>query len=330
MNGMDSDSILEYMERAKFFDPDELCSAGDLLQETIEAFEHRDTGLFTSPWASLNNNFKFRAGELTLVNGVNGHGKTELVGHIAIDAMSQGVRTCIASLELKPGKMLARLTRQTICTSSPKREEIIMTNEWFSDRLWVFKLTGTAKADRLLEIFAYARRRYGIDLFVIDNLAKCGLDEEDYGGQKEFIDTLCDFKNEHNCHVLLVTHARKTNEAAPTGKMDVKGTGALTDMPDNVMAVWRNIPRELAQRKAERMGYESLDKDEQTAIQMPASMIRLLKQREGEGWIGDIGANFDSRSHQFIEGDKGPFNYLAGKQQSELDIEWEATNATRY
>jgi twinkle protein len=59
-----------------------------------------------------------------------------------------------------------------------------MTNEWFSDRLWVFKLTGTAKADRLLEIFAYARRRYGIDLFVIDNLAKCGLDEEDYGGQK--------------------------------------------------------------------------------------------------------------------------------------------------
>lgn len=39
-----------------------------------------------------------------------------------------------------------------------------MTNEWFSDRLWVFKLTGTAKADRLLEIFAYARRRYGIDL----------------------------------------------------------------------------------------------------------------------------------------------------------------------
>ena len=53
--------------------------------------------------------------------------------------------------------------------------------------------------------------------------------------------------------------------------MDVKGTGALTDMPDNVMAVWRNIPRELAQRKADRMGYESLDKDEQTAINLPAS-----------------------------------------------------------
>jgi hypothetical protein len=159
-----------------------------------------------------------------------------------------------------------------------------MTNEWFSDRLWVFKLTGTAKSGRLLEIFAYARRRYGIDLFVIDNLAKCGLDEEDYGGQKEFIDTRATSKTSITA-MSFVTHARKTNEAAPTGKMDVKGTGALTDMPDNVMAVWRNIPRELAQRKADRMGYESLDKDEQTAIQMPASMIRLLKQREGEGGL---------------------------------------------
>lgn len=329
MAGMDFEAVFECLERAKYFDPDELCSAGDLLQETIDAFEQRDIGLFTSPWTSLNRNFKFRAGELTLVNGVNGHGKTELVGHIVVNAMSQGVRTCIASLELKPGKMLARLTRQTICTASPKREEIIMTNEWFSDRLWVFKLTGTAKAGRLLEIFAYARRRYGIELFVIDNLAKCGLDEEDYTGQKDFIDALCDFKNEHNCHVLLVTHSRKTNEATPTGKMDVKGTGALTDMPDNVMAVWRNIPRELALRKAERMGHESLDKDEKASVDMPASMIRLLKQREGEGWLGDISTTFDARSHQFLEGESKPYNYLAGQLQSELDLEWEASNVTR-
>ncbi|TYL43922.1 toprim domain-containing protein [Dickeya sp. ws52] len=328
-SGMTSDEVIGVLERAKYFDPDELCSAGDLLQETIDAFEHRDVGLFTSPWDSLNHNFKFRSSELTLVNGVNGHGKTELVGHIAVDAMSQGVKTCIASLELKPGKMLARLTRQTICTASPPRVEIIQTNEWFSDRLWVFKLTGTAKANRLLEIFAYARRRYGIELFVIDNLAKCGLDEEDYSGQKHFIDTLFDFKNENNCHVILVTHARKTDESTPTGKMDVKGTGALTDMPDNVMSVWRNIPREMAQRKADKSGFESLSDKEKLALNTPPALIRLLKQREGEGWIGDVGATFDKRSHQFLEGSKAAFNYLVGKPQSEIDLEWESSNVTR-
>jgi twinkle protein len=86
---MSEDEIWHYLGTAKFFDPDELCSAGDLLQETLDAFEHRDVGLFSSPWDSLNSNFKFRAGELTLVNGVNGHGKTELVGHIAVNAMSR-------------------------------------------------------------------------------------------------------------------------------------------------------------------------------------------------------------------------------------------------
>ena len=75
MAEVSEDDIWHCLETAKFFDPDELCSAGDLLQETIDAFEHRDKGLFVSPWPSLNHNFKFRAGELTLVNGVNGHGK---------------------------------------------------------------------------------------------------------------------------------------------------------------------------------------------------------------------------------------------------------------
>lgn len=143
--GLTSDEVIDVMEKAKYFDPDELCSAGDLLQETIDAFAHRDVGLFSGPWDSLNHNFRFRSSELTLVNDVNGHGKTELVGHIAVEAMNQGIKTCIASLELKPGKMLARLTRQIICTATPERQETIQSNEWLSDRLWVFKLNRNGK-----------------------------------------------------------------------------------------------------------------------------------------------------------------------------------------
>lgn len=328
--GMGVDDVFQCMERAKYFDPEELCSAADFLQETVDSFNTRDDGLFVSPWRSLNENFKFRAAELTLINGVNGHGKTELAGHIAVSAMAQDVRTCVASLELKPGKMLARLVRQTICSARPERGDIVQTFEWFADRLWVFKLTGTAKAERLLEIFSYARRRYGIELFIIDNLAKCGFDEEDASGQKAFIDSLCDFKNEHNCHVILVTHSRKTDESVPTGKMDVKGTGALTDMPDNVMSVWRNIPREIATRKLQKSGPQSLDDKDKKYMEMPGSLIRLLKQREGEGWIGDIGTTFEPRSHQFLESDKAmPFNYLVGKSQQEVDMDWEMNNVTR-
>ena len=102
---------------------------------------------------------------------------------------------------------------------------------------WVFGLTGTAKADRLIEIFDYARRRYGIQLFIIDSLMKCGIGDDDYNGQKAFVDSICDFKNKTNSHVILVTHSRKgDSEEKPTGKMDVKGSGAITDLTDNLLS----------------------------------------------------------------------------------------------
>ncbi|SQC19908.1 Uncharacterised protein [Klebsiella pneumoniae] len=153
---------------------------------------------------------------------MNGHGKTELVGHIAIAAMSQEVRTCIASLELKPGKMLARLTRQTICTASPKREEIIMTNEWFSDRLWVFKLTGTAKPGACWKSSPMPAGVMGIDLFVIDTWRNVVSTRRTTGAKKEFIDTCATSKTSITAMSCLSPTARKTNEAAPTGKWTSK------------------------------------------------------------------------------------------------------------
>ncbi|EMX5170769.1 toprim domain-containing protein, partial [Citrobacter freundii] len=168
MAGISSDDIVGYLERASFFDPEELYSAREFYQDTINAFYGKEQSLFYSPWECLNHNFAFRQAELSLVNGVNGHGKTEVVGHVALEAMRQGVKTCIASLEIKPGILLKRLTRQSTCLKLPPQLEIESAFKFYDDRLWLFGLTGTAKADRLIEIFTYAWKRYGIELFIID------------------------------------------------------------------------------------------------------------------------------------------------------------------
>lgn len=120
MAGISSDDIVGYLERASFFDPEELYSAREFYQDTINAFYGKEQSLFYSPWECLNHNFAFRQAELSLVNGVNGHGKTEVVGHMALEAMRQGVKTCIASLEIKPGILLKRLTRQSTCLKLPR------------------------------------------------------------------------------------------------------------------------------------------------------------------------------------------------------------------
>lgn len=326
MAGISSDDIVGYLERASFFDPEELYSAREFYQDTINAFYGKEQSLFYSPWECLNHNFAFRQAELSLVNGVNGHGKTEVVGHIALEAMRQGVKTCIASLEIKPGILLKRLTRQSTCLKLPPQLEIESAFKFYDDRLWIFGLTGTAKADRLIEIFTYAWKRYGIELFIIDSLMKCGIGDDDYNGQKAFVDALCDFKNKTNTHVLLVTHSRKgDSEEKPTGKMDVKGSGSITDLTDNLFIIWRNKLREKAIQK-DQQG-EELDDKERKALAAPASVLMLEKQRNGEGWEGGIPLYLDPASHQFLPTETAsPFSYIANMPQSEYDEVWASNN----
>lgn len=326
MAGISSDDIVGYLERASFFDPEELYSAREFYQDTINAFYGKEQSLFYSPWECLNHNFAFRQAELSLVNGVNGHGKTEVVGHMALEAMRQGVKTCIASLEIKPGILLKRLTRQSTCLKLPPQLEIESAFKFYDDRLWLFGLTGTAKADRLIEIFTYAWKRYGIELFIIDSLMKCGIGDDDYNGQKAFVDALCDFKNKTNTHVLLVTHSRKgDSEEKPTGKMDVKGSGSITDLTDNLFIIWRNKLREKAIQK-DQQG-EELDDKERKALVAPASVLMLEKQRNGEGWEGGIPLYLDPASHQFLPTETAsPFSYIANMPQSEYDEVWASNN----
>lgn len=330
MNGVTEDEIWQYIGTASYFDPEELYSAREFYQDTINAFYGKQQYLFNPPWESLADKFQFREAELTLVNGVNGHGKTEVVGHMALEAMRQGVKTCIASLELKPGILLKRLTRQATCCKLPPVLEIDSAFKFYDEKLWVFGLTGTAKADRLIEIFDYARRRYGIQLFIIDSLMKCGIGDDDYNGQKAFVDSICDFKNKTNSHVILVTHSRKgDSEEKPTGKMDVKGSGAITDLADNLFIIWRNKARERALQRVQS-GEKMSEKDEQL-LASPASVLMLEKQRNGEGWEGGVPLFLDEQSHQFLQLESGsPYSYIANMPKSEYDEAWRQENVTEY
>lgn len=328
--GMTSEEVIDVLERAAYFDPEELFSAREFYQDTINAFYGKEQCLFKSPWEILNHNFVFRESELTIVNGVNGHGKTEVVGHMVLEAMRHGVRTCVASLELKPGALLKRLTRQSTCLKLPSEMEIGSAFNFYDDRLWLFGLTGTAKADRLLEIFEYAHRRYGIQLFVIDSLMKCGIGEDDYNGQKAFIDAVCDFKNRTNSHVIMVTHSRKSDsEEKPTGKMDVKGTSAITDLTDNLFIIWRNKTRERALQKQQQL--QPLTDKEEAALTGSGSVLMLEKQRNGEGWEGGIPLYLHEQSHQFLIMDAAtPYNYIANMPADEYEQAWANDNVTEY
>lgn len=318
LQGVTVEQFRQCIIEAETLDPAELKRAGEFRQEVHDAFFSPAPGMFTSPWTTLEHNFRFREYEITLVNGVNGHGKSQFVGHIALSATYQGISACIASMELRPAILLKRIVRQGVCKNDAEPQDVDLMMDILNERLWLFNVTGKAKGERILAVFKYAHKRYGVKLFVVDSLMMCGLNEDDYNGQKAFMEALCEFRSTYPVHVLLVTHPRKTeNEEKPVGKMDVKGTGAITDLTDNLITIWRNKARETAVNKAIALGKELLSEKEQKLLDAPGTLLLLDKQRNGEGWQGKIPLVFNPLSNQFLTNDKSaPFNYARGKSQT--------------
>jgi twinkle protein len=223
-----------------------------------------------------------------------------------LGALEQGHKVCIASLELKADLLLKRLTQQAAGLASPSEEYIQAITNWYRNKLWVFDLVGTAKTERLLEVFLYARQRYGVEMFVIDSFLKCGISEEDYAEQKKFVEQLCDFKNEHDCHIHLIVHPRKgVDESKYPGKMDVKGTGAVTDLADNCFSVWRNKAKENEIRIMKAKN-EPLSE----VLKKPDCLWICDKQRNGD-WEGKLPFWFDAKSYQYLESQNGrAINYV--------------------
>lgn len=283
---------------AKTLDPAELKSAGEYLGAVLHEFfpaPDAPKGLDT-PWAKVGDKLRFRTAEITIWAGYSGHGKSLVLNHVAAHGLANGERFCIASMEMPPARTLWRLIRQLTGTDAPTSGYVKHCVNWLADKLWLFDLVGTAKVNRMLEVFAYAARRYQIRHFIVDSLSKCGMAEDDYNGQKAVVERLVDFAHQYGSHVHLVSHARKgSDENTPPGKMDVKGTGAITDMADNVITVWRNKGKEAKRAAAQVDGQEA----DPSLDDKPDAALIVSKQRH-TGWEGEIWLWFNAPSLQYL------------------------------
>lgn len=295
--GVTKEQIAACFQSAKTQDPEVLRSAGTYTDQVMAEFYPVDdtaTGVFL-PWMKTAQLVRLREAELSVWTGINGHGKSMVLSQVIAFAIHQGERACIASFEMKPKKSLWRMMRQITGSACPSRVDVARYMRWLDKNLWIFDFVGTSKVDDVLEVFKYARRRYGIRHFVIDSFLKLDVREEN-DSQREAVSKIADFKNEYDCHVHLVCHSRKgRDESDAPGKLDVRGAGAITDMADNVFSVWRN--------KAKEEGECTPDD--------PDASIKCDKQRNGD-WEGVVQLWYDHASMQYME--------TAGAHPTRIDI----------
>jgi len=304
MNGLSKEDIQFFIDDAKSLDPEELRPHSDF---TMEAYEiiHPVTGKFLGynlGWEKCEDHFLFKPSGLTMWTGYNGHGKTLFLGQVMLNMIRQGARVCVASMELYPAELMARTYLQTTAQQSPSLEFIKAVDTWLERNLFIFNLVGTGKIERLLEVFLYARRRYGVDVFIVDSLTTLNIAEDDYNGQKELTEKLRDFKLQYDCHIHLVAHPRKPrDESEIPGKYDIRGGGAISDLADNCFAVWRNKAKEEIVRRQARGDY--LTPDEYEVLKEHDSFLKCDKNRHGRGKFkeGVVGFWFHEPSGQYLE-----------------------------
>jgi twinkle protein len=232
--------------------------AGDFVQLAKERLRTRAKEKRTFlPWPKVNDSFEFRKGEVTVWAGQNGHGKTDLTTQQALSLIGQGEKVCVASFEMKPVTTVGRMARMFSGTNpfSPEYQSenghavldelYDQFSEWTSQRLWLYDQTGTAAPKTVLGMVKYCAVELGITHVLIDSLMKCVKAEDDYNGQKDFVDQLCALAKDCDIHVHLVHHLKKpAKESEMPDKHDTKGSGSITDQVDNLFMVWRNKPKE--------------------------------------------------------------------------------------
>lgn len=259
------------------------------------------------PWLKTRENFYFRPGELTVYAGQNGHGKSLVSAQIALHLMSQGEKVCMASFEMKPTQTIRLMSRMWI-GANPYSVEFQNEDgfaalddlfdkfgEWSNRRLWIYDQLGTTNPSTVIGMARYCAKELGIKHIFIDSLMKVVGDEDDMNGQKRFVGELHSLAQDNQVHIHLIHHLRKLkDEAQMPDKHDTKGSGAITDQPDNLFMVWRNKPKEDDGRNNGQFGTKQAE---------PDSILFCRKQRHYEG-SGDgepsIGLWLHKDSGQFL------------------------------
>ncbi len=313
-------SVMQLVERggrkavnALLYEAQEVPMQGVLDIAQVECAQRLDSSRVLSGFRELDAEIGgFSPGELSVWTGKRGAGKSTLLSQLLLEAVNQGHRVCAYSGELPARQFKLVMLQQAAGPDGVERREDAHSgrtayevkqeaaqrvNEWWRQRIFLndIKRENCHDERQILKIFEYARRRYGCDIFLVDNIMTAQLKDAAALGywqaQSAFTGRLVAFAKGRGVHVHLVAHPRKTDKRLEAD--DVGGSADITNRADNVLKVER-----VTEGKVETAGYDML--------------LTVLKNREF-GALPKIRLDFDPQTRRF---------YPAGTQNSRA-FSWE-------
>jgi len=220
-----------------------------------------------------------RPGELTIVTGLTGIGKTTILSQLSLDYCLQGVRTLWGSFELGlpklVKKMLCQFANKNIETNS--EDYTAIADQFAALPMYFLRFFGSTQVDQVVDAMDYAVYVHDVEHIIIDNIqfmtSHQGKGAEKFEIMDEAIHKFRQFATNYNVHITLVIHPRKQDQDVALSISDIFGNAKATQEADNVVIFQQGRQ------------YKYLD----------------IKKNRYSGDLGKIPIKFDKESMKFCE-----------------------------
>lgn len=209
-------------------------------------------------------------GEISIVSGLNGSGKSSWLNCVSLNAIQRGFKVAMFSGELMKEKVKTWLNQVAAGREFVKRvhgyddfyyvpkDVTAKIDEWTRDKIFLYDNKYGRNWSRLLESIRNVVKDKGVHLLILDNLMTLDLDA--FSGDKNekqsaFVNSLADLAKQANIHIILVAHPRKS--LTFLRREDIGGSGDITNLADNVYIIHR-CNKDFAKRAPEFLGNEEV------------------------------------------------------------------------
>ena len=260
-------------------------------------------------------------GEVSVVTGKTGHGKSTFVLNEVVKAIDQGYPTLLYNGELTNNRVrywseliMAGNGNLNMIYDEDREREVPSVQkdvkehlrDWYYDHYLLYDTKKSDNIDEALETFRSAVGKYGVKNFVIDNLMKLvfssmqSSNADRYQLQSKLVGKIVDFAEKFNIHVMLVAHPKKFDRAIKT-LGDVSGHQDIVNRVDSLLAV-----RKLSQ--------EIIEDDDDLRHEDDAT-VRIIKNRsDGPTDIRSV-LQFDQDTKRYAKRD-GEYEYSLNRVYS--------------
>ena len=210
-------------------------------------------GVQSTSLPSLNRLLKgHRRGELTIITGATGVGKTTVLSQMSLDFCAQGVVTLWGSFEIKNFKlaktMLSQLSGVDLSLNAHHFDHY--ADQFERLPMYFMRFFGSSSVEQVLDAMDYAVYMHDVQHVVLDNLqfmltgqgAGAGGAMDRFELQDRAISEFRHFATHRNVHITIVIHPRKEAEQRPLSVSSVFGSAKATQEADNVIILQAPTP----------------------------------------------------------------------------------------